>query len=109
MPDALVTAHGLETHFVARGSFAERLMGRSPGTVRAVDGVTLEIAPGEVFGLVGEWGSGQTTIGRTLLKLAQPTAGSITLECVDITEQDSEKTPHLRRRRPPRDQHPTAS
>ena len=98
MDPPIVTARALETHFSSRGSFGQRLLGRSQGSVRAVDDVTLDIAPGEVFGLVGESGSGKTTLGRTLLKLADPTAGTITFEGTDITHFDEDKMRPLRRR-----------
>jgi len=94
----IIAAQSLETYFSARGSFSQRLLGRSKGSVRAVDNVTLDIAPGEVFGLVGESGSGKTTLGRTLLKLAEPTAGTITFEGTDITNFDEDEMRPLRRR-----------
>jgi len=60
-------------------------MRRSGGTVFAVDGVSFSIAPHETLGLVGESGCGKSTVGRTVLRLLEPTAGSIRLDGRDIT------------------------
>src|SRR5205823_4726124 len=78
-------------------SFADRLLGRGHGVVRAVDGVSLDIDRGEIFGLVGESGSGKTTLGRTILKLAEPTAGRLEFEGTDITGYDEDRMRPLRR------------
>src|ERR1700758_5573399 len=109
MEQPLISARDLETHFASRGSFTQLLLGRSKGSVRAVDNVTLDIAPGEVFGLVGESGSGKTTLGRTLLKLAEPTAGTITFEGTDITNFDFDEMRPWRRRMQLVYQYPNAS
>jgi peptide/nickel transport system ATP-binding protein len=67
----------LKIHFALRGSGLARLVGRDTGTVRAVDGVDIELERGEVLGLVGESGSGKTTLGRAMLGLVAATGGSI--------------------------------
>ncbi|MGL4966206.1 MAG: ABC transporter ATP-binding protein [Inquilinus sp.] len=75
----LLSVTDLKVHFpIGKGLF------RHGGTVRAVDGVSLEIRPHEVVGLVGESGSGKTTLGRAVLRLIEPTGGSVRFEGREI-------------------------
>ena len=102
---ALLTIERLEMHFPLRSM----IPWRATRVVRAVDGVSLEIAAGETLGLVGESGCGKSTLARCVLRLLEPTAGRVLLEGVDLTVLGDED---LRRRR--RDvqmvfQDPTAS
>jgi peptide/nickel transport system ATP-binding protein len=93
MTSPLLEVKGLDKHFpVVRGVF-----GRVVGQVRAVDGVDFEIAEGETLGLVGESGCGKSTVGRTVLRLLEPTAGRIAFEGRDITELESDDLRQLRR------------
>jgi oligopeptide/dipeptide ABC transporter ATP-binding protein len=61
------------------------LFGRARRDVRAVDGVSFAIAPGETLGLVGESGCGKSTVGKAILRLVEPTSGRVVLEGEDIT------------------------
>ncbi|MFB4282151.1 MULTISPECIES: ABC transporter ATP-binding protein [unclassified Nonomuraea] len=67
------------------------------GPVRAVDGLSLEIGQGEVLGLVGESGSGKSTVGKCVLRLTEPTSGSIELNGRDITHLSRRAMRPLRR------------
>jgi oligopeptide/dipeptide ABC transporter ATP-binding protein len=71
----------LKKHFAIQ----KGLLRRTSGHVFAVDGVGFAIQPGETLGLVGESGCGKSTVGRTVLRLIEPTAGSIRLDGTDIT------------------------
>jgi oligopeptide/dipeptide ABC transporter ATP-binding protein len=71
---------------------------RAPPVLRAVEGVSLAIAPGEVLGLVGESGSGKSTLGRVALRLLEPTLGSIEFEGRDITTVRGEELRAIRKR-----------
>jgi oligopeptide/dipeptide ABC transporter ATP-binding protein len=94
----LVSVRGLRTHYTIRGNFAQRLIGRESGVVRAVDDVSFDLREGEVLGLVGESGSGKTTLGRTLLGLVRATEGSVLFEGRDITKlRERDLREHRRR------------
>ena len=73
---SLVQVKDLKTHFPIKAGILQRTV----GAVRAVDGVSFVINEGECVGLVGESGCGKTTLGRTILRLIEPTAGEIRFE-----------------------------
>ena len=84
----------LVKHFPIHGGLLQRRVGE----VRAVDGVSFTIAKGETLGLVGESGCGKSTIGKTVLKLIEPTSGKIVLGGENITKlRPGAMWPHRRR------------
>jgi oligopeptide/dipeptide ABC transporter ATP-binding protein len=93
-PDApLLEAENLQTYFPIRRGVLQR----TAGHVRAVDGVDLQVMTGETLGLVGESGCGKSTLGRTLLRLVEPTGGSIRFEGQDVLAQRGAALKALRR------------
>jgi oligopeptide/dipeptide ABC transporter ATP-binding protein len=95
MPEqiAVLEVRDLKKHFTIRRG----LLQRAGGTVFAVDGVSFTIGRGETLGLVGESGCGKSTVGRTVLRLIEPTAGSIRIAGSDITSlRKSEMRPYRR-------------
>ncbi len=103
MTAPLLELRGLSVHFAAGGL----LSGRRP--IRAVDNVSFGITPREVVGLVGELGSGKTTIGNAVLRLTEPTAGQILFEGQDVTALPERRLLEFRRRVQPIFQDPFGS
>ena len=90
---AVLAVRDLKKHF----PISHGLLQRAAGTVFAVDGVSFTIGEGETLGLVGESGCGKSTVGRTVLRLIEPTAGSITISGTDITHLDKKALRPYRR------------
>ncbi|HLB68274.1 MAG TPA: ABC transporter ATP-binding protein [Thermoplasmata archaeon] len=89
--EPLLEVSELTKHFPVKLPAIQRLVSRGRHIVHAVDGVSFALQRGEIFGVVGESGCGKTTLGRTVLRLQEPTSGTIGFEGLDIThlkEQD---------------------
>ena len=89
---SLLQVQNLKVHFPVKHGLFSRVRAH----VKAVDGVSLEVGPGETLGLVGESGCGKTTLGRAIIRLIEPTAGTVSFEGEEITRMDGAE---LRRRR----------
>jgi oligopeptide transport system ATP-binding protein len=91
--DVLVRIKDLKMHFPIRAGVLNRVV----GAVKAVDGLTFDIAKGETLGLVGESGCGKTTAGRAILQLYHPTGGEIAFRGVDLAKETPENIRRARR------------
>lgn len=92
--ESILRVRNLVKHFDVRGSRGLRSVKR---TVQAVSDVSFEVAPGETLGLVGESGSGKTTVGRCVLRLIEPTSGSIEFQGRELVGMSSRDLRALRR------------
>ncbi|SDU84597.1 ABC transporter ATP-binding protein [Jiangella alkaliphila] len=91
---SLLEVRDLEVHFPIK---AGTLFQRTVGAVKAVDGVDLDIEAGTTFGLVGESGCGKTTLGRAVMRLIEPTKGSVRLDGQDILSLGERRMRAVRR------------
>ena len=85
--EPLLVVENLKQHFKVNRKF----------TVKAVDGISFKIYPGETYGLVGESGSGKSTTGRSIIRLYKPTSGNIIINGKDTTFLKPKRIPFLRR------------
>jgi oligopeptide/dipeptide ABC transporter ATP-binding protein len=91
--EALLSVKDLAVHFPVRRGWLQRVV----GSVKAVDGVSFEVAKGKTLGLVGESGCGKSTTGRALLRLVEPTRGSVVLGGEDVLAMNAQTLRNKRR------------
>jgi peptide/nickel transport system ATP-binding protein len=98
LPCPLLKVDNLYQHYSLEQNFVSRLMAQTPSTtIKAVDGVSLELYPGEILGLVGESGCGKSTLSRTILQLIRPTSGKVEFLGQELTTLSKQAVRQQRR------------
>ncbi|MGJ5633599.1 dipeptide ABC transporter ATP-binding protein [Nostoc sp. CALU 1950] len=87
----------LKQHYTIEPNFIERLLNTQAQTIKAVDGINLDLYPGEILGLVGESGCGKSTLSRTILQLIRPTSGKVEFLGQDLTKLSRQEIRSSRR------------
>jgi len=103
--EQMVRVEGLKKHYPIR----EGVLRRQTGAVKAVDGISFSIPTGETLGLVGESGCGKTTAGKSVLRIREPTAGTVEIDGRDVTALSSSELKSFRRNMQMVYQDPTSS
>jgi len=98
--DHIIKVEGLKKHFLPHQGLAQSVFGKGKAVrvVKAVDGVSFSITRGEIFGLIGESGSGKTTTGKLVMKLIEPTSGKMIFDGEDCTHLDGNALQAYRRK-----------
>jgi oligopeptide/dipeptide ABC transporter ATP-binding protein len=94
LAEDFLTVENLKTWFPIKAGIFQR----TADYVKAVDGLSLRVRKGETYGLVGESGSGKTTLGKSILRLIEPTSGTVVLDGIDVTKASKKELKKLRRR-----------
>lgn len=87
----------LKQHYTIESNFISKLFDKNDRTIRAVDGINLDLYPGETLGLVGESGCGKSTLSRTILQLLRPTSGKVEFSGKNLTKLNREQLQQQRR------------
>ncbi|MGG6264000.1 dipeptide ABC transporter ATP-binding protein [Leptolyngbya sp. AN03gr2] len=87
----------LKQHYTIESNFISKLFDKNDRTIRAVDGIDLELYPGETLGLVGESGCGKSTLSRTILQLLKPTGGKVEFLGQNLTQLNRDQLQQQRR------------
>jgi peptide/nickel transport system ATP-binding protein len=98
LTEKVVSVENLKKWFPVRMGFFQSVVSRKELFVHAVDGISFAVDKGEIYGLAGESGSGKTTTGRLILKLAEPTGGKILFRGQDITKLPERKMKPFRQK-----------
>ncbi|RLI29319.1 oligopeptide ABC transporter ATP-binding protein, partial [Candidatus Bathyarchaeota archaeon] len=98
MTEEIIRVENLKKWFPVRLGFFESIIARRPLFVRAVDGITFDIKKKEIFGLIGESGSGKTTTGRMIVRLIRPTGGKIFFHNREITRLPEKEFKPIRKK-----------
>lgn len=93
----LLRVTNLKQHYTLEHNFLQQLFSGEASAIKAVDGVSFALYPGEIFGLVGESGCGKSTLSRAILQLVRPTSGSVEFLEQDLTQLSTSAVRQFRR------------
>jgi peptide/nickel transport system ATP-binding protein len=98
-PTPLLQVKNLKQYYTLESNIIEQLLSKEKENrvIKAVDNVSFELYPGEIFGLVGESGCGKSTLSRTILQLIHPTSGTVEFQGRDLTQLDRQSLRVIRR------------
>lgn len=95
--EPLLRVTDLKQYYTLEGNLIQQILGKETTAIKAVDGINLELYPGEIFGLVGESGCGKSTLSRTILHLIRPTSGTVEFLGQNLTQANSKVLRESRR------------